>query len=182
MAKVRMSRWAAAGLGALLLVSLPGAAAAAPALPAGSRAPVPQRERAVPGGPVPVLPVRPDAAAAAALRGAPGVRWPAGGTGSYAATPLALSATWQTSGQTGEFSWRYPIRVPETPGQLTPQLALAYDSGGVDGHTASTNNQPSWAGEGFDLWSGSIERQYRGCADDLGGNNGQTKTGDECWF
>src|SRR5262245_56976471 len=88
MAKVRMSRWLAAGLGALLLASLPGSAAAAPAAPAGSRAPVPQRERAVPGGRVPVLPVKPDAAAAAALRGAPAVRWPAA-----AAAQVALPAT-----------------------------------------------------------------------------------------
>lgn len=107
---------------------------------------------------------------------------PSGSTGDYTATPLALSSTWQVSGQTGDFAWKYPLRMPETPGGLSPQLGISYSSGAVDGRTASTNNQPSWIGEGFDLWSGYIERSYRGCADDLGGNQGQTKTGDQCWF
>jgi hypothetical protein len=29
---------------------------------------------------------------------------------------------------------------------------------------------------------GFIERSYKSCAEDLGGNNGQTKKGDLCWF
>ncbi|MEU5946736.1 RHS repeat-associated core domain-containing protein [Micromonospora sp. NPDC047465] len=105
-----------------------------------------------------------------------------GSAGSYAATSLALSGTWQVSTHTGDFSWSYPLRMPETPGGLAPQLSLAYSSGAIDGRTAATNNQPSWAGDGFDMWSGYIERSYRGCADDLGGNNGQQATGDQCWF
>lgn len=106
-----------------------------------------------------------------------------GDSGSHAATPLALTGTWQASGQTGDFSWSYPLRVPETPGNLTPQLAVSYSSGSVDGRTASTNNQPSWVGEGFDLWSGSIERAYKSCSDDkVGGNNANHSTSDQCWF
>ncbi|WP_062352943.1 hypothetical protein [Herbidospora yilanensis] len=59
-----------------------------------------------------------------------------------------------------------------------PQVALTYSSSKVDGLTASTNNQPSVVGEGWDLQSGGfIERRYRSCADD-----GVTpKTGDLCW-
>lgn len=107
---------------------------------------------------------------------------PSGADGDYTATSLALSSSWQTSAQTGEFTWNYPLQMPDTPGGLAPQLAISYNSGAVDGRTASTNNQPTWVGEGFDLWSGHITRSYRGCGDDLGGNNGQRKTGDQCWF
>jgi RHS repeat-associated protein len=105
-----------------------------------------------------------------------------GANGDFKATSLALSSSWQVSAQTGEFTWSYPLRMPDTPGGLAPQLAISYNSGSVDGRTAATNNQPSWVGEGFDLWSGYLTRSYRGCGDDLGGNNGQTKTGDQCWF
>ena len=46
------------------------------------------------------------------------------------------------------------MRVPPVPGDLTPSLAVSYSSGSVDGRTSNTNSQPSWVGEGFDLWSG----------------------------
>ncbi|MFJ6198246.1 RHS repeat domain-containing protein [Micromonospora sp. NPDC092111] len=60
---------------------------------------------------------------------------------------------------------------------MEPQLGLGYSSGAVDGRVASTNNQPSWAGEGFDLQSGFIERSYKACSQD-----GQPATiGDLCW-
>ncbi len=107
---------------------------------------------------------------------------PAGQGGNYAATSLALSGEWSTSGQTGEFTWNYGLRVPEVPGGLSPQLALSYSSGAVDGRTASTNNQSSWIGEGFDMWSGYIERNYRGCNDDKTGSSTTEDTGDQCWF
>jgi YD repeat-containing protein len=48
---------------------------------------------------------------------------------------------------------------------------------------ASSNNQPSWVGDGFELGSGFIERSYRGCGDDMSGpgHNNTVKTGDLCW-
>ncbi|HEY9475135.1 MAG TPA: hypothetical protein VIS06_14980, partial [Mycobacteriales bacterium] len=98
-----------------------------------------------------------------------------GGAGDYTATPLSPSASWQVSTQSGDFSWSYPMRTPPVPTGQSPGLSLSYSSGAVDGRTASTNNQPSWVGEGWDLWSGYVERSYRSCADD-----GQT-TGDLCW-
>ncbi|WP_433518802.1 RHS repeat-associated core domain-containing protein [Nonomuraea sp. CA-143628] len=101
--------------------------------------------------------------------------------GDYKATSLAPSGTWQVSTQGGEFSWSYPLSTPPVPGALAPELAFSYSSRAVDGRTVSTNNQPSWVGEGWNLVPGFIERSYKGCADDLGGNNGQTKTGDLCW-
>ncbi|MCA2226534.1 RHS repeat domain-containing protein [Nonomuraea aurantiaca] len=104
-----------------------------------------------------------------------------GSTGDYKATSLAPSGTWQVATQAGGFSWSYPMRTPPVPGGLVPDLSAVYSSSGVDGRTASTNNQPSWVGEGWTLSPGFVERSYKACSDDLGGNNAQTKTGDLCW-
>ncbi|WP_051114908.1 RHS repeat-associated core domain-containing protein [Actinokineospora enzanensis] len=104
-----------------------------------------------------------------------------GPAGDYTASPLAASSTWGTSGSTGSFTWSYPMKVPPVPGSLVPNVALSYSSQSVDGHTAASNNQPSIVGEGFEYTPGFVERRYRACAEDLGGNNGQTKTGDDCW-
>src|SRR5581483_10878147 len=104
---------------------------------------------------------------------------PSGGAGDYTATSLTPSATWQAGGSAGDFEWSYPLRMPPPPGGSAPDLKLTYSSGAVDGRTSATNNQTSWAGEGFDLWSGYIERKYKSCTDDTAG--GGPKTGDECW-
>ncbi|MDH2428505.1 RHS repeat-associated core domain-containing protein [Sphaerisporangium sp. TRM90804] len=103
---------------------------------------------------------------------------PSGSTGDYAATPLSPSAEWQVGAQSGDFTWSQELRTPPSIGDPSPQLTLAYSAGGVDGRTASTNNQPGWAGEGFDLSPGGyIERRYKSCADD-----GVTpKNGERCW-
>src|SRR5207244_2718307 len=55
-------------------------------------------------------------------------------------------------------------------------------SGSVDGRTSNNNNQPSWLGEGFDLWSGYIERRYKSCSDD-GAPKDEfgNEPGDQCW-
>jgi len=107
---------------------------------------------------------------------------PSGGTGNYAATKLSPSATWSVSQQTGDFSWSYPLTLPPAPAGAAPQVEIAYESQGVDGRTAATNNQASWIGDGWDLWPGYIERSYKACDDDTdGGNNAGTKVGDQCW-
>lgn len=106
---------------------------------------------------------------------------PSGSAGSYAATSLSPSSIWQVSQQTGDFTWSYPLRVPPGLNGPTPQLALAYSAGSVDGRTASTNNQPSWVGEGFGLEPGFVERKYVSCADDTTGGNNPGATGDLCW-
>jgi RHS repeat-associated protein len=107
---------------------------------------------------------------------------PSGPSGDWSATPLSASATWQVAAQTGDFTWSYPLRVPPAPGGPAPQLALGYSSGSVDGRVASTNNQTSWIGDGFDMWPGYVERSYVSCADDTtGGNNAGHTTGDLCW-
>ncbi len=120
----------------------------------------------------------PVAAAGTLVAVAAGATGPAG---DYSATPLQPSSTWSVGGNTGSFNWSYPMRVPPAPGGLEPDLAFGYSSQSVDGRHAASNNQPSWVGEGFEFWPGGyIERRYRSCAKDTGGNN-TTKTYDLCW-
>ncbi|MFZ1985457.1 MAG: hypothetical protein WAU91_13650, partial [Desulfatitalea sp.] len=106
----------------------------------------------------------------------------AGTSGSYAATPLNPASSWQAGGPSGSFTWSYPVTTPPVPGNLAPSVGIGYDSGSVDGRVATTNNQPSWVGDGFDIGAGYIERRYMACADDMGGTHNNTvKTGDLCW-
>jgi RHS repeat-associated protein len=105
-----------------------------------------------------------------------------GGSGSFAATTLKPASTWSAGSSTGEFGWNYPLAMPPGLGGPTPQVALSYSSSAVDGEQATTNNQPSWIGEGFSYEPGYIERSYISCGQDMGGNaNNGTATGDECW-
>ncbi|WP_170191967.1 hypothetical protein [Saccharothrix syringae] len=105
-----------------------------------------------------------------------------GPAGSYSATSLAPAGSWNAGGSSGDFTYSYPMRVPPAVGGGAPSVSLGYSAQSLDGRTSSTNNQASWAGDGWDLSpAGFIERQYKPCSLDLGGNNGQTKTGDQCW-
>ncbi|MEU4480171.1 RHS repeat-associated core domain-containing protein [Micromonospora sp. NPDC023966] len=110
-----------------------------------------------------------------------------GGAGDFGASSMSPSATWQAGGPSGDFTWNYPMAIPPALGGPTPELALTYNSGNVDGRTSGTNNQPSWVGEGMDLSPGGyVERRYTPCASDMKTVNGQkpnntTKTGDLCW-
>ncbi|MFD3662722.1 RHS repeat-associated core domain-containing protein [Streptomyces sp. NPDC058659] len=96
--------------------------------------------------------------------------------GDFGATPLSSSATWSAGGSTGDFNWSYPLRMPPTTAGPAPSLAINYNSGSVDGRTASENNQTSVIGEGFSLTDSYIERKYGSCKDD-----GQAGKGDLCW-
>ena len=106
-----------------------------------------------------------------------------GSAGNYSATQLNPASSWGVSEQFGSFTWAYPMRVPPAASGLGPDLSVGYDSGSVDGRVASTNNQPSWVGEGFDLAPGGyVTREYVSCADDMtGGTNAARKTSDLCW-
>ncbi|MEU1076808.1 MULTISPECIES: RHS repeat-associated core domain-containing protein [unclassified Streptomyces] len=107
---------------------------------------------------------------------------PDGANGDFKATSLAPSGSWSAGGNEGGFSWEYPLQVPPVPGDLSPKLALGYSSSGIDGRTASSNNQPSALGEGWRMEMGFIERQYMACKDDNGtGTNAPAKSGDLCW-
>ncbi|MFI5755734.1 RHS repeat-associated core domain-containing protein [Streptomyces sp. NPDC051569] len=98
------------------------------------------------------------------------------GSGNYAATPLSASSTWQAGSSSGSFGWSYGLDLPPAAAGPTPVLSLSYDSGSIDGRTASTNNQGTMVGEGFDLTSSYIERSYGSCDDD-----GQDGKYDLCW-
>ncbi|MEJ2855392.1 MULTISPECIES: RHS repeat-associated core domain-containing protein [unclassified Saccharothrix] len=105
-----------------------------------------------------------------------------GPSGSFAATSLAPAGSWTAGGASGDFTYSYPLRVPPAIGGAAPSVALGYSAQSLDGRTSSTNNQASWVGDGWDMSPGGyVERQYKPCSLDLGGNNGQTKTGDQCW-
>ncbi|WP_051795058.1 polymorphic toxin-type HINT domain-containing protein [Kibdelosporangium aridum] len=115
-----------------------------------------------------------------ALRGEQGDRQHGSGGGNYSATSLSPSATWQVSGQTGDFSWSYPLAVTQVPGGVQPSLALSYSSSAVDGLTSATNNQASWVGDGWALWPGFVERTYDSCQRDVE-NADSEKPMDQCW-
>jgi RHS repeat-associated protein len=101
--------------------------------------------------------------------------------GDYAATELSAASTWGTDLGSGDFSWSYDMPVPGVPGGLLPTVGLSYSAGGVDGRTSSTNNQGSWAGDGFSLWPGYIERAYTSCGYDKVENEHGQNIGDQCW-
>ncbi|MET9311031.1 RHS repeat-associated core domain-containing protein [Kribbella sp. NPDC003505] len=105
-----------------------------------------------------------------------------GSAGDYKATSLSPAGRWAGSIQGGELAWNQEFRTPPVPGGLKPSVAASYSSSAIDGKVATTNNQPSWIGEGWGMSTGFLERAYKRCADDLGGNNGQnTEIGDLCW-
>ncbi len=101
---------------------------------------------------------------------------PSSAQGTYKATALSPSADWTVSNSSGGFSWNYPMRTVPTPGGLTPTVGLGYSSQSADGRTAATNNQGSWAGEGFSYDPGYIERRYKPCSDD-----GHSGSAEQCW-
>ncbi|MFG2816446.1 RHS repeat-associated core domain-containing protein [Streptomyces sp. NPDC048410] len=98
------------------------------------------------------------------------------GTGTYSATPLSPSSSWQAGGNSGSFTWSYDFPMPPAAAGPTPSLSLSYDSDSVDGRTATTNNQGTSVGEGFSLTESYIERSYGACDDD-----GQADVFDQCW-
>ncbi|MFD7161925.1 RHS repeat-associated core domain-containing protein [Streptomyces violascens] len=104
-----------------------------------------------------------------------------GSEGSFKATSLAPSGSWSAGGNSGSFAWNVPIGVPQVPGGLAPKISLSYNSSSVDGRTASTNNQSSWIGEGWEYSPGFIERTYAPCENDKQGGNNTDKVGDLCW-
>ncbi|MFI5589997.1 polymorphic toxin-type HINT domain-containing protein [Amycolatopsis sp. NPDC051758] len=107
---------------------------------------------------------------------------PSGAGGSFEATGLSPAGSWSAGGSSGDFTYSVPLRVPPPNAGVAPKLGLGYSSGTVDGRTSATNNQAAAPGDGWELSAGGfIERRYKACADDLGGSQGQRKTGDLCW-
>ncbi|MEV7314528.1 RHS repeat-associated core domain-containing protein [Streptomyces microflavus] len=98
------------------------------------------------------------------------------GSGDYSATELSPSSSWEAGNSSGSFTWNYDFTAPPAAAGPTPGLGLLYDSGSIDGRTATTNNQGSAVGEGFSLTESYIERAYGSCEDD-----GHTGVFDNCW-
>ncbi|MGW0345911.1 RHS repeat-associated core domain-containing protein [Streptomyces anthocyanicus] len=98
------------------------------------------------------------------------------GAGDYSATKLAESSSWQAGGSSGSFTWSHGFTMPPAAAGPVPSLALSYDSGSVDGRTATTNNQTTSVGEGFTLTESYITRTYGSCDDD-----GHDDVYDQCW-
>ncbi|WP_254711985.1 RHS repeat-associated core domain-containing protein [Streptomyces sp. TRM64462] len=108
--------------------------------------------------------------------GDPGSGEAANGAGDYSATPLSESSSWQAGASSGAFTWSYDFTMPPAAAGPAPSLSLSYDSGSVDGRTATTNNQGSAVGEGFSITESYIERSYGSCDDD-----GHADVFDRCW-
>ncbi|MFF5075547.1 RHS repeat domain-containing protein [Actinoplanes sp. NPDC000266] len=104
----------------------------------------------------------------------------ASGSGDYAATSLSPGGTWSTSGNTGGFTYSYPIAVPPAIGNLAPSVDLAYSSAKQDARTVGTNSQSSWVGDGWSMGENFVERTYRSC-DDLDDSGAPEHSGDLCW-
>jgi RHS repeat-associated protein len=98
------------------------------------------------------------------------------GTGDYSATELSASSSWEAGSSSGSFTWNYDFTTPPAAAGPAPVLGLAYDSGSIDGRTATTNNQGTSVGEGFTLTESYVERTYGSCADD-----GHADVFDRCW-
>ncbi|WSZ94219.1 polymorphic toxin-type HINT domain-containing protein [Micromonospora sp. NBC_00858] len=162
----------------LRLVAVPSCALTAPHKSECAPTPLPSRNDLAARSVSATVPVGPTATLFAVSAAS------SGPTGDYAATSLQSSSTWSAGGNTGAFTWSYPMRTPPPPGGTAPVVALSYSSQSVDGRHAATNNQPSWVGEGFETVAGGfIERRYRPCARDMDddGRNNTRKTGDLCW-
>lgn len=107
-----------------------------------------------------------------------------GANGTYKATSLNPSGSWQAGGSAGDFSWSYPLDIPASLGGPSPSLTLGYSSSTIDGRTSASAQQTSWVGDGWDLASNYIERSYVPCSQDKrkdsGYNNPKDDTGDLC--
>ncbi|MGH3862084.1 MAG: hypothetical protein ACRDSQ_21275, partial [Actinokineospora sp.] len=91
---------------------------------------------------------------------------PNGAAGSYSASSLAPAGSWSAGGMAGDFTYSYPFRLPPPPAGSAPSVSLGYSSQSLDGRTSATNNQASWAGDGWDLSAGGfLERSYKPCSE-----------------
>ncbi len=104
-----------------------------------------------------------------------------GPAGTYSATSLKPSGTWTAGGSDGSFAYSYPITVPPAASSLTPSVSLDYDSGEVDGQTASTQVQASWAGDGWQTPQSYIAQTFIPCQDDPEGSAAPEATQDDCY-
>ncbi len=104
-----------------------------------------------------------------------------GAAGQFGATTLKPSGTWSAGGSTGAFTYTYPIDVPPAASALAPQVALSYDSGGVDGQTAASQSQADWVGDGWSTPESFVEQSFVPCSDSPEGSAAPQSTQDACY-
>jgi RHS repeat-associated protein len=104
-----------------------------------------------------------------------------GADGAYPPTTLSPSGTWTEGGDTGAFTYSYPLTVPSSTTKLAPTVSLDYNSQEVDGKTAATQAQASWLGDGWQTPDSSITLQTTPCSDNPDGSASPTSTPDECY-
>jgi RHS repeat-associated protein len=101
--------------------------------------------------------------------------------GSYAATSLKPSGSWSQGGDSGSFTYTYPVTLPAASTSLAPSVSLAYDSGSVDGQTSMTAAQSSWIGDGWSSPDSYIEQTFATCSDNPEGSAAPVSTSDACY-
>ena len=101
-----------------------------------------------------------------------------GSAGNFAVPPTSETNEWVDGGSSGAYRYSYPVQIPAVPGGLQPKVNLDYDSQATDGLMSSTNNQPSWLGEGWSYSPGYIETEYPTCS--TVGGLAPKNTGDLC--
>ena len=79
------------------------------------------------------------------LSGATGV----GGT--FTATPLSATGSWQVGIGSGSFEYTQPLPIAPTAVGTTPSAELLYSSASVDGMTSADNSQAGEFGAGWQL-------------------------------
>lgn len=89
-----------------------------------------------------------------------------GPAGQYGATTLKAEGSWAEGGDTGGFTYSYPIAVPPATSKLAPDIDLSYNSEGTDGQTASSQAQANWIGDGWSTADSYIEQSFVSCNDD----------------
>lgn len=100
-----------------------------------------------------------------------------GDEGTFAATPLSLSGSWQVAAGSGAFTYSYPFDLPAPAGGTAPTVSLGYSSAAIDGLTVARNPQASPSGVGWsDFANAFIERRYEPCFRPPIG------TSDLCWM
>ena len=101
--------------------------------------------------------------------------------GTFGATSLKPSGSWSAGGSSGSFTYSYPITVPPAASSLVPTVGLSYNSGSVDGQTATTQSQGDWAGDGWSTPENFIEQSFVSCADSPEGVAAPQATSDMCY-
>ena len=101
--------------------------------------------------------------------------------GSYAASDLKPSGSWAGGGNSGAFTYSYPITVPPAASDVEPSFSLSYNSGAIDGQTASTQTQSSWLGDGWGTPNSYIEQTFTSCRDKPEGRESPKATDDLCY-